>query len=77
MAMTQAERRRLIARDEAIRATPDRDLYNQACHGAGAAVRSAARLELERRIAASGVEMAQFFAEEGWDLAAYFASRPI
>ena len=54
-----------------------REAYRQALHGAGAASRNVARGIIEAHVAKEGLALAELFAERGWDLTAYFASRPI
>ncbi len=54
-----------------------REIYRQACHGAGAEPRMAARLQLLKLVDESGQRLGEFFDRHGLDLSAYFASRPI
>lgn len=57
-------------------ATP-RELFRQACHGAGAEPRNEARAEIERRVGSEPGAVGDWLRANGFDLAAYFASRPI
>lgn len=88
--MTQAEYDAQVRRIEAwvqeqagkvktldLSIAPLRVLYGEACHGAGADPRWAARQEIERRATEAGFEPAVWLGREGFDLGAYFASRPI
>jgi hypothetical protein len=52
-------------------------VFSQACHGVGAEPRLVARAELDRRAEAAGMDTGMFLTRLGFDLAAYFASRPI
>ena len=61
----------LIDREELCR------LYNEACHGAGAEPRQAARSHIEAIAERAGLRLGQLFDECGLDLTGYFASRPI
>jgi hypothetical protein len=54
-----------------------RHLYSEACHGAGAEVRNAARRLLTKLAKESDRTDTDLLAEHGLDLGAYFASRPI
>jgi hypothetical protein len=58
-----------------------RTLYSEACHGAGAGIRRAARTELEaeaHRVCGDGAGwLRDFFERHGLELSGYFASRPI
>lgn len=52
-------------------------LYNEACHGAGAQVRTSARHSLEAMICEAGESMKDVFDRYNLCMASYFASRPI
>lgn len=54
-----------------------RRLYGTACHGAGAAPRKEARLQIEVLLRQCNTTLREAFEAERLDLAAYFASRPI
>lgn len=54
-----------------------RELYNDACHGAGADVRKEARRLIDMLLKQAKVTLRQAFEEERLDMTAYFASRPI
>lgn len=54
-----------------------RQIYSEACHGAGAAARWAARDRLEQQARDDGVTLSALLERHGCDLAAWFASRPI
>lgn len=54
-----------------------RDLYRQACHGAGAEPRLAARKKIQAEVEARGVRLHVMLDEAGVDIGAYFASAPI
>jgi hypothetical protein len=69
-----AARRQAVARDEAIRGSSEKQLFKLACDSPYATVRGVARLELERRAAASGMSLESYFKQEGLDLKAYHAA---
>ncbi len=79
-----AQRQRGEAQPKDARATA-RSLYNEACHGAGASARQAARNALDAIAADSafgaietGISPTVSLLEDlGLDLGAYFASRPL
>lgn len=54
-----------------------RRLFAEACHGAGAEPRLAARQRIRDLAEREGMIEGQYLREHGFDLAAYFASRPI
>jgi predicted HicB family RNase H-like nuclease len=55
-----------------------RSLYSEACHGAGAEPRREARAKLSRKAEELGeMSDASLLARLGFNLSAYFASRPI
>ena len=54
-----------------------RELYNEACYGAGAETRREARRLLEMLLRQAKVSLKDAFDAERLDLRAYFASRPI
>lgn len=54
-----------------------RQIYNEACHGAGASVRWAARDRLEQQARDDGVTLSALLERHDCDLAAWFASMPI
>lgn len=60
-----------------LTALSDRELFRQACHGGGAEPRNEARAEIERRIKEQRGTLGDWCSVHGFNLAAYFASRPI
>jgi hypothetical protein len=54
-----------------------RDLYRQACHGAGAEPRRIARGAIKALLIEADISLRDAFHEANLDMAAYFATRPI
>lgn len=54
-----------------------RRLYNEACHGAGAKIRNAARKSLESMCVEAGESLMEVFDKANLNMDNYFASRPI
>jgi hypothetical protein len=54
-----------------------RELFREACHGAGAEPRWKARAEIEKVADQRGIRIGALLEEAGLDVTAYFASRPI
>lgn len=54
-----------------------RALYRDACFGAGADVRRLARTQIDLLLLEAGTELGPAFRDNGLDLNAYWATRPI